>query len=129
MRRAWLVMLVFASCRSPLDANIRAARQRVVSASPEQIAELAAYCDDYRRTRPRDFAAALEHWPRFLADLPPTSIDEHAGTVTLDWWNNSHYEEDEPHPQFQVVCTSAPRAGDRSLGRGVWLHDVAEHAN
>ena len=112
-RRATIasIALALAACSSGIDDRIRAAHARFDALTPAQRAELDAFCAAARRAISVDGYALVDTWPRMpslIADVPPTTLRRDGDTIELAWWNNSHAEEDDPHPSFEVVCSPNP---------------------
>jgi hypothetical protein len=122
------------SGRSEIDDRIRTARARFVGLTDADRKQLVAFCEAARATAVAAAPTgngylqldALPHAPSMLADLRPTTVRVDGDAIALEWWNNSHAEEDSPHPAFEVVCATGRRERlDQMLAPGVWLRDVA----
>jgi hypothetical protein len=56
--------------------------------------------------------------------VQPTSTSATAAVVTFAWWNNSHAEEDEPHPGFELICSDDAVTGAKPIATGLWYRDA-----
>jgi hypothetical protein len=115
LRRAAIVLLlVTASCGRGIDARTESARKRILALDAAEASRIVSFCKSWREHEP----LPLEHLP------PPTTASAEAGVITFAWWNNSHAEEDESHPGFELVCSARAVAGGKPIAAGLWYRDA-----
>jgi hypothetical protein len=113
-------LLVGGACGSSIDRHIRAERERMLALDAADVNQILAFCAARRGS---DAMLAPSTWPAPVRGA--TSATASKTEVRFEWWNNSHFEEDDPHPNFDVVCTNAPpAAADHLIAPGLVLRDV-----
>ncbi|HEY4244624.1 MAG TPA: hypothetical protein VGM88_32645 [Kofleriaceae bacterium] len=127
----WLARLVAAACLcvvglaglrcASTDFETELARRRMLALSPAEAAAITAYC----RAPHGDGALLVSQFPPLPA--PPTTVVAHAGTLAFQYWNNSHYVEDDPHPGFELLCAAAAPPDAIALAPGLWYRDTPMH--
>jgi len=108
-----VVIAVAAACNSSLDAQTESARSQVLALDSSDAARVVAFCKSWRGSL-HDFPLAVK----------PTSASATGGVITFAWWNNSHAEEDDPHPGFELICSEPAIAGGKSIAAGLWYRDA-----
>lgn len=121
MRIRLAAVVLLCACSSPgsRDARIEAARDRVRALDAGHAAQIAAFCSSWHR----DGALSVDELPAALP-VPPTSARAHDGAIDFAWWNNSHYEEDRPHPGFELICSARPVPGATPIAPTLWYRDA-----
>jgi len=101
IRRVGVVIaLAAASCGSSIDARTESARKRILALDVAEASRIVTFCTSWRQD------GALR------------------GVITFEWWNNSHVEEDEPHPGFELICSEHAVAGAKPIAAGLWYRDA-----
>lgn len=108
-------------CRS-IDDRTESARRQILALSPPRAARIVAFCTSWHR----DGAIVNADLPRELP-IAPTSAVSDGGRIAFQWWNNSHWEEDDDHPGFELICSDSPIEGARSIASGLWYRDAPTH--
>jgi len=120
IRRVGVVIaLAAASCGSSIDARTESARKRILALDVAEASRIVTFCTSWRQ----DGALRVEQFPSALP-AQPTSTSATAGVITFEWWNNSHVEEDEPHPGFELICSEHAVAGAKPIAAGLWYRDA-----
>jgi hypothetical protein len=114
--RLAFVLVLAAGCSQ--DPSIERARSRMLAIDAAEAAQIVAFC----KTVHADGMLPVDRFPSLPAR--PTTISAQAGVVTLAWWNNSHFEEDDPHPGFEIICSDRAIASGKQLAPGLWYLDT-----
>src|SRR4051794_34570672 len=102
IRRAggMIMVALAASCgSSSLDARTESARKRILAPDGAEAARIVAVCKSWHQ----EGGLRVEQFPPALP-VQPTSASAAGNAIMFAWWNNSHLEEDEPHPGFELIC-------------------------
>jgi hypothetical protein len=110
-------------CGSSIDSRIESARKRILALDATEARRIVEFCTSWRQ----EGALQVQQFPSALP-VQPTSASAAAHEVTFEWWNNSHFEEDDPHPGFQLICSAQPVPDSRPIAAGLWYRDMPMHA-
>ncbi len=120
--RAGIVILTAAvaswGCRS-IDERTEAARKRILALDAGEATRIVAFC----RSWDQEGGLFVEQFPSALP-VQPTSANAAAHVITFSWWNNSHLEEDDPHPGFELICSERAVPGAKRIAAGLWYRDA-----
>lgn len=122
LRRVGVVIVLTAAAAcgsSTLDARTESARKRILALDAAAAARIVTFCKSWRQ----EGALRVEQFPAALP-AQPTSATATAGVITFEWWNNSHAEEDEPHPGFELICSERAVPGAKPIAAGLWYRDA-----
>ena len=116
---AVLVIGTVAACGSGIDRQTELARKRILALDAAEAARIVAFC----RSWSQEGALRVDQFPSVLP-VRPTSASKHGNVLTFAWWNTSHWEEDDPHPGFELICSEQASAGARPIAAGLWYRDA-----
>jgi hypothetical protein len=122
LRRVGVVIVVAAAAAcgcSTLDARTESARKRILALDVAAASRIVMFCKSWRQ----EGALPVDQFPAALPALP-TSATAAAGVITFEWWNNSHAEEEEPHPGFELICSQRAIPGAKPIAAGLWYRDA-----
>jgi hypothetical protein len=91
----------------------------MLALDPAEAMRIVEFCKSWRQ----EGALQVDQFPAALP-VQPTSATAAAGAITFSWWNNSHAEESEPHPGFEVICSAQPIPGAKAIAAGLWYRDA-----
>ena len=111
-------VISWCACDS-IDARIEAARKRVLALDAGEAARIVAFCHSWKH----DGQLTVDQFPSALP-VRPTSASADGHVITFSWWNNSHAEEDDPHPGFELICSEPAIPGAKPLAPGLWYRDA-----
>ncbi|HEY4179142.1 MAG TPA: hypothetical protein VGM90_20000 [Kofleriaceae bacterium] len=114
--RGLLLVLALAGCS--IDHGIESARKDVLALDATHARAITAWC----KTWHKEELLSVSDFPKMLP-AQPTTIDARGGVIELQWWNNSHYEEDDPHPGFVLTCSDHTVEGAKQIAEGLWYRD------
>jgi hypothetical protein len=122
VRRAGIALLLAAaaSCgRGTPDVHTEAARKRILALDAAEASRIVAFCQSWQQ----EGGLSVEQFPSALP-VRPTSASATANAITFAWWNNSHADEREPHPGFELICSERAIPGAKPIAAGLWYRDV-----
>jgi hypothetical protein len=111
-------LVVTAACAS-IDERTEAARKRILALDAVAASRIVTFCKAWKQTG----ALQTEQFPSALP-AQPTTADAYKDAITFQWWNNSHAEDDRPHPGFELICSDARPPGATSIAPGLWYRDM-----
>lgn len=117
------VVLVLVAACSTIDARTESARGRILALDASEASRIVAFCKSWRQ----EGALQVDQFPSALP-ARPTSASATDHVITFAWWNNSHAEEDDPHPGFELICSEQPVPGAKSIAAGLWYRDAPMNA-
>jgi hypothetical protein len=109
---------VICGCSS-LDARTESARKRILALDAGEAARIVTFCNSWRQQG----ALSVDQFPAALP-VSPTSATAAGDVITFAWWNNSHREEDDAHPGFDLICSAHAIAGAKPIATGLWYRDA-----
>jgi hypothetical protein len=104
---------------SRIDARTESARKRILGLDATESAQIVAFCKSWRQQG----ALQVDQFPSALP-VRPTSASADGNVVTFSWWNNSHAEEDEAHPGFELICSESAVKDANPIAPGLWYRDA-----
>ena len=119
---AVVVAAAWCGCSSR-DTRTESARTRILALDASEATRIVAFCRSWRQ----EGALRVEQFPSALP-VEPTSASAAVGVITFAWWNNSHAEEDEPHPGFELICSEHAVPGAKPIAAGLWYRDSPMNA-